>query len=121
MRRNNDNGLPYGAGSIQMRGRVYWLIYTDINGNKIQENTRTQDLRVARIRAAERALERTAAFMDQMECVICESTDSLTRSGYERTADGGFVRSAAAGNAGGSRGMDRRIKPAARPRKETAA
>jgi len=121
VRRNNDNGLPYGAGSIQMRGRVYWLIYTDIDGNKIQENTRTQDLRVARIRAAERALARTAAFMDQMECVICENTDSLARSGYERAADGRFVRSASAGNPGGSRGVDRGAQAAHGSRKKSAA
>lgn len=121
MRKTNINGLPRGAGSMQMLYGSYWLRYRDADGAVIQENAHTTDDRVARILLAERALARTARFEAQMLGVISESTASLTRSGYVRTADGRFVRAATAGNARGSRSVDRGVKAAPGARKETAA
>lgn len=121
MRKTNINGLPRGAGSMQMLYGSYWLRYRDADGAVIQENAHTQDDRVARILLAERALERTARFEAQMLGVISESTASLTRAGYVRAADGRFIRAATAGNARGSRGVDRSNQPASGNRKGAAA
>src|SRR5689334_13732499 len=35
--------LPYGSGSIQLRGRVWWMIYRDAAEQVTQENSRTED------------------------------------------------------------------------------
>ena len=60
-RRPNPGGLPYGMGSIQQRGRAWWMIYRDIQGRTIQENAQTEDQATARRRLAARALERVQA------------------------------------------------------------
>jgi hypothetical protein len=48
-------------GSIQQRGRAWWMIYRDIEGRTIQENAQTEDQATARRRLAARALERVQA------------------------------------------------------------
>jgi hypothetical protein len=44
----NSSGVPKGTGSLQIRGRVYWMIYSDETGRKIQANTETDDFTEAR-------------------------------------------------------------------------
>ena len=44
----NSSGLPKGTGSLQVRGRVWWGIFTDEFGDKIQMNTHTPDFDRAR-------------------------------------------------------------------------
>src|SRR5215471_13969446 len=52
----NSSGLPKGTGSLQVRGRAVWMIYTDETGRKIQANTGTTDLIEARRVLAKAAL-----------------------------------------------------------------
>ena len=44
----NSSGMPFGTGSLQVRGCVYWAIYADETGRKIQMNTGTDDFAEAR-------------------------------------------------------------------------
>lgn len=44
----NSSGMPKGTGSLQIRGRVYWAIYTDEAGRKLQVNTEMTELADAR-------------------------------------------------------------------------
>lgn len=44
----NSSGLPAGCGSLQVRGRVWWAIYRDEAGHKVQANTGTTELAEAR-------------------------------------------------------------------------
>jgi hypothetical protein len=53
----NTSGLPRGMGSLQVRGRVYWAIYTDADGRNVQANTQTADPLAARLFLVQRAQE----------------------------------------------------------------
>jgi len=44
----NSSGMPEKTGSLQVRGRAVWMIYTDETGRKIQANTGTADFAQAR-------------------------------------------------------------------------
>jgi hypothetical protein len=44
----NSSGVPAGTGSLQVRGRTYWMIYADETGRKIQANTGMVELADAR-------------------------------------------------------------------------
>ena len=52
----NPGGLPRGAGSMQMRRRCWWLIFTDAGGRVVQENSGTDDPAKARHILTERAI-----------------------------------------------------------------
>src|SRR5262249_17107213 len=54
----NPAGLPHGAGSMQIRGAVWWLIYRDKDGRTHQESSGTSDRAEARRLLAEKALDR---------------------------------------------------------------
>jgi hypothetical protein len=58
-KKRNPGGLPYGAGSMQIRGTKWWLIYRDFTGKVVQESSHTADQNEARRMLLERAL-RTA-------------------------------------------------------------
>jgi len=60
-KQTNPGGLPYGMGSIQKRGRVWWLIYRDTAGKTIQENSFTEDQDAAANMLARRALAKVEA------------------------------------------------------------
>jgi hypothetical protein len=47
-RKTSSTGLPKGSGALQIRGNVYWMIYTDASGRKVQANAHTADFAVAR-------------------------------------------------------------------------
>jgi hypothetical protein len=70
--KSNPSGLPYGTGSIQIRGRVWWMIYRDTEGRTIQENTRTENQNEARRMLAVRALETTRAKVAALEQIVNE-------------------------------------------------
>jgi hypothetical protein len=55
--RLNPSGMPYGAGSIQVRGNNFWMIYRDGEGNIQQENTWTTSREEARKTLAVKAIE----------------------------------------------------------------
>ena len=52
----NPSGLPYGTGSIQMRGTKWWMIFRDPEGRVIQESSYTDDQDTARRMLACRAI-----------------------------------------------------------------
>jgi hypothetical protein len=60
-------------GSIQQRGRAWWMIYRDIEGRTIQENAQTEDQATARRRLAARALERVKAQAALLRQVLRET------------------------------------------------
>ncbi len=68
----NESGLPYGAGSLQMRGKVYWIIYRDLQGKQIQENTQTDDRDAALMVLAKAALKMAQARVDLLKGIIRE-------------------------------------------------
>jgi hypothetical protein len=53
--------LPHRMGSIQMRGKVYWMIYPDSTGKAVQENSKTDKPLEALHLLAKRALRTLAA------------------------------------------------------------
>ena len=55
-KRLNDSGMPKGTGAISKRGNVYWILYLDADGKRIQENSQTDDIQEARQILARRAL-----------------------------------------------------------------
>jgi len=67
MTENNPGGLPRGMGSMQVRGRVWWLIYTGIDGTRIQENSHTEDQGAARCLLTRRALATARARVTFLE------------------------------------------------------
>jgi hypothetical protein len=69
--------LPRGAGSMQKRGRTWWMIYTDAGGIKIQENSRTDDPAVARMLLAERALRTANAKAAAIQAIIDEAAQKV--------------------------------------------
>jgi len=88
----NTLGLPYGAGSIQIRGRVYWMMYRSVEGTLIQENAQTDDAALARLKLAERALVTERAKVAALETIFHEAEKAgfaPTAQGWERTAAAG--------------------------------
>jgi len=67
-------GLPYGSGSLQIRGRVWWMIYKDGDGQTIQESAGTQDWDEAVRLLAARALPIALARVAALEKVAYEAT-----------------------------------------------
>jgi hypothetical protein len=92
--KENPSGLPYGCGSIMMRGRTWWMIYRDGEGRTIQENTWTTDKRVARYMVTYRALETARAKVAALERILNEEAPYAkalaargTDHGYDRVRD----------------------------------
>ena len=73
--RLNPSGVPWGVGSLQIRGRVYWMIYRDLAGRVIQENTLTANLEEARVVLAERAIEVSEARIVALKAVRDAAAD----------------------------------------------
>jgi len=71
--RANPAGLPYGTGSLQMRGRTWWMIYRDPEGRTIQKNTRTDNRDWARRMLVERALETARTKVLALEGMLDEA------------------------------------------------
>jgi hypothetical protein len=93
----NPGGLPRGAGSIQMRGARWWLIYTDETGRVIQKNSRTSDRAEARLLLAKAALRVLAARAKEIKRIAYGSeteTESRARAGrdYGPQPAGGSAR-----------------------------
>jgi hypothetical protein len=70
--KNNPSGLPYGCGSIQVRGKQWWGIYRDTLGRTIQENLHTESQDAARYLLAQRALETARAKVAALEQITHE-------------------------------------------------
>jgi hypothetical protein len=89
-------GLPYGSGSLQIRGRVWWMIYKDGEGQTIQESAKTQDwdeaVRLLAARALPIAWARVEALLEAARLPEHESAEALVRHVFmeveqERIAD----------------------------------
>src|SRR5882672_9359743 len=84
--KENPSGMPYGTGSIQMRGRSWWMIYRDVEGRTIQENTRTEDQDAARRMLAERAIITLEAQIAALREVLHEGQSKGNRGASGRGA-----------------------------------
>jgi len=121
----NETTLPvHGSGSIQRRGRVWWMSYRDANEVVVQENTHLEDRKAALRLLAQRALPTFAARMLVLHGIACgkESdadkifADDMRRRLAERFHRGKRAKAAnvnPAGPAGKGNGPARR-KPVAR-------
>lgn len=56
MKTTHKTGLPHGVGSIQLRRASLWLVYRDVNGATVNENSHTRDWGEATRLLAQRAL-----------------------------------------------------------------
>jgi hypothetical protein len=74
-------GLPYGSGSLQIRGRVWWMIYKDGDGQTIQESAGTQDWDEAVRLLAARALPIAWARVAALERVAYEEAPRARGAG----------------------------------------
>jgi hypothetical protein len=70
--KTNPGRLPYGCGSIQRRGNVWWMIYRDAEGKTVQESSKTAELADARRMLAERALIALRAKVAVLEEIVGE-------------------------------------------------
>ena len=73
--KDNQSGMPYGTGSLQKRGRTYWIMYRDPEGRQIQENSRLEDYAPALRMLAERALVTVQAKVAVLEAIINETEE----------------------------------------------
>jgi|SRR5215471_5092131 len=83
--------LPYGSGSIQFRGAVWWLVYRDANGKVIQENSLTADADEALRMLVSRSTATLRARIDQLEAIANEPAPKATGQG-QRAPRGGAER-----------------------------
>jgi hypothetical protein len=84
----NMSGLPYGTGSIQKRGRVYWMVYRDAKGKVRQENTGTGDRAEAQGILAQHALATLRARMEMLAAIIEAGNEAAAQAGG-KAAQGG--------------------------------
>jgi hypothetical protein len=82
----NSSGMPKGTGSLQMRGRVWWMIYTDAAGRKKQVNTGTSDLDDARRVLVKVAIEVLHARLDALSEALDEEAHQSHREARPRGA-----------------------------------
>lgn len=68
----NTSGMPKGTGSLQVRGRVYWAIYTDQFGRIQQVNTKAEGITEARRFLAALAIEVLQARLAAVQGVLDE-------------------------------------------------
>jgi hypothetical protein len=80
--------LPYGFGSIQKRRRTYWMIFTNADGNKVQENSHSEEPEIARLMLAERALKTAKAKVAALKAIINEATETAYKTLHAGTEAG---------------------------------
>ena len=77
----NPGGLPRGAGSMQMRGAKWWLLFRDEHGHLVQQNSGTADADEARRLLAKAALRVLEARAKEIRRVAYDGeTKAETRS-----------------------------------------
>lgn len=69
----NKFDIPYGTGSLQQRGNVWWMIFRTFDGAVVQENSRTTDCGEARRLLAKRALVTLRARITALQAIIRET------------------------------------------------
>lgn len=85
--------MPYGTGSLQRRGRTFWIMYRDEEGRTIQENSRLEDYGPARRLLAERALVTAKAKVAVLEQIIHEEEAAADAARPQPDGDGAKRRS----------------------------
>ena len=65
--------MPEKTGSLQVRGRAVWMIYTDETGRKIQANTGTADFAQARRVLARAAITVLQARLARLQEILDEA------------------------------------------------
>jgi hypothetical protein len=88
-----ESALPRGTGSVQMRRRTYWMIYSDELGKRIQENTKQTERDAAERVLVERAIEVLEARIAllkglQHETSKAESARALGKAGDDTRRGG---------------------------------
>ena len=79
---NGSTGLPKGTGALQIRGKTYWMIYTDAAGRKIQANTHTADFARARRTLAKAYIGVIRVTMGALQAVAGEKATAGTRGDH---------------------------------------
>ncbi len=74
--KENQSGMPYGTGSLQQRGRTWWIMFRDPEGRTIQENSRLEDYAAARRMLAERAIATLEARLAVLRAVLDEAEET---------------------------------------------
>jgi hypothetical protein len=86
---NGRQLMPYGTGSIQVRGTKWWHIVTDETGRRLQQSTGTDD----RDEALRIAVRRSIAILKARIGVLRAVLDETPRQGARaRTAGRGEAR-----------------------------
>jgi hypothetical protein len=86
--KENQSGFPYGTGSLQRRGRTFWIMYRDPEGRSIQENSRLEDFGAARRMLAERAIVTLEARLAVLKGMLDETEDAAPGHGTQPDGDG---------------------------------
>lgn len=102
--------MPFnGMGSIQRRGRAWWMVYIDEHNVRVQENSGTEDQRAALRLLAKRALKTLAARRAAIQRIANgkeEETNTTSGSPTARAAgDDEAKRKREPRGFGGSRGV----------------
>jgi hypothetical protein len=66
--------LLWGTGSMALKGRVFWIVYRDVAGALIYENSGTADAGEAQRLLAKRALPRALAALAELERIAHAGT-----------------------------------------------
>jgi hypothetical protein len=112
----NPKGWPRGAGSLQKRGNVLWMIWTDANGKLRQESTGQTDVTEARAMLAAEATKVLQARIAQLARFAQRARiTQLARLAREAKAQG--HGEAGTGRSGRGREDRKRITSAPRNRK----
>jgi hypothetical protein len=66
-------------GSLHTRGRVWWMVYRDVDGRRVQENSYTSNRDLALRRLAAAALVEAQAETAALERIACETQSAGAR------------------------------------------
>jgi hypothetical protein len=103
----NSSGLPAGTGSLHYRGCVWWAIYRDVDGRKIQANTGTSVIADARRVLAFQALKvlkaRMAALVEVLDEGQHQAGAAVRGQGTGRVLPAAAARDRQKNSEGGSR------------------
>ena len=77
--------LPYGLGSISRRGNIYWLLYRDAKGERVQETSHSTDPALALYLLGVRALANLEARQIEVSKIVKEAAKHITGEAIVRT------------------------------------
>src|SRR5215467_13471081 len=80
----NTSGLPHGVGSVLVRRANYWIVYRDLAGRTIQQNTHTMDREEAVRQLAVAALPALKARVAMLEQIANGDTKTAKAEARNR-------------------------------------